>query len=521
VLYQVYVRSFADSDDDGVGDLRGLLSRLEHLAWLGVDALWLSPVTASPNADWGYDVADYCAVLPEYGTIDDLDELIAAARARGIRVMLDLVPNHTSDRHPWFVESRSSVDSERRDWYVWADPQPDGSAPNNWVSSFGGPAWSLDPASGQYYLHNFLPEQPDLNWWNDGVRNAFDDICRFWWDRGVAGFRIDVCNMMIKDAALRDNPPATEDDPFIMQMFGQRPIYNGNRPEGHDILRRWRTLAGDYDPQRVLLGETNVDTLENLAAYYGSGDDELHMGFNFPFIEAPFEAEALSHIVARTEALLPSGAWPVWTGSNHDVSRLATRWCEGDPAKVRLALLMLLTVRGTPVLYQGDEIGLTDRVFEEHELLDPVGVRFWPYYPGRDPERTPMPWDDGPNAGFTAAGVTPWLPLADAPMHVAGQRAERDSVLHFVRDTIALRRRTPDLLAGDYRRLPAGDGLWAWQRGSATVVALNLSAERGEVALPGTTGAVVIGTDRAREGSPVGDALAIDAWEGVVVTSRG
>ncbi|HXQ90315.1 MAG TPA: alpha-amylase family glycosyl hydrolase [Acidimicrobiales bacterium] len=527
VLYQVYVRSFADSDDDGVGDLRGLVRRLDHLAWLGVDALWLSPVTASPNADWGYDVADYCAVLPEYGTLADLDELIAAAGRVGIRVLLDLVPNHTSDQHAWFVESRSSVDSARRDWYVWADPQPDGSAPNNWVSSFGGPAWSLDPVSGQYYLHNFLPEQPDLNWWYDGVRDAFDDIVRFWWDRGVAGFRIDVVNMMIKDAELRDNPPATEDDPFIMQMFGQRPIYNGNRPEGHDILRRWRAISDGYTPARLLLGETNVDTLEMLASYYGTSDDELHLGFNFPFIEAPFEVDALVGVVDRIEDLFPSTAWPVWTGSNHDVSRLATRWCDGEEPKVRLALLMLLTLRGTTVLYQGDEIGLTDGVFEKEQLLDPVGLRFWPYYPGRDPERTPMPWDDGPNAGFTSAGVTPWLAMADAPMTVAGQRAQPGSVLHLVRDVIAVRRASPDLQTGAYRRLPAGEGVWAWQRGTDTVVALNLSDDEHTVALPpaaaGTEAGrrVVVGTHRDREGSPTGDVLDLAPWEGVVLTSRG
>ncbi len=403
---------------------------------------------------------------------------------------------------------------------MWADPKPDGSAPNNWVGSFGGQAWTLDPDTEQYYLHNFLPEQPDLNWWCDEVRDAFDDIVRFWWDRGVAGFRIDVCNMMVKDAALRDNPPATEDDPFIMQVFGQRPIYNGNRPEGHDVLRRWRAIADGYSPPRLLLGETNVDTLENLASYYGSGDDELHLGFNFPFIEAPFEAAALSDVVERTLALLPPGAWPVWTGSNHDVSRLATRWCGGDPAKVRLALLMLLTLRGTPVLYQGDEIGLTDGDIAKDQLLDPVGLRFWPHYKGRDPERTPMPWDGGPNAGFTAPGVTPWLALADAPVHVAGQRHEPGSVLHLVRDVIALRRRSPDLLAGDYRRLPSGDGTWVYRRGSATVVALNLSDRHEEIVLPPGPGTVAVGTQRDREGSGTGEVLGLGPWEGAVLTSR-
>ena len=512
------MRSFADSDGDGVGDLRGLLGRLDHLAWLGVDVLWLSPVMPSPNADWGYDVADYCAVDPDYGTLADLDEVIAAAKTLGISVLLDLVPNHTSDHHRWFVESRSSSDSARRQWYVWADPKPDGSPPNNWVSTFGGPAWTLDAASGQYYLHNFLPEQPDLNWWSEDVRTAFDDILGFWWDRGVAGFRIDVCNMMVKDADLRDNPPATDTDPFVMQMFGQRPLYNSNRPEVHDVLRRWRTISGTYDPARVLLGETNVESLEVLASYYGAGDDELHMGFNFPFIEAPFEAGALSAIVERTEALLPPGAWPVWTGSNHDVSRLATRWAGGDGAKVRLALLMLLTLRGTPVLYQGDEIGLPDGELTHEDILDPVGLRYWPYYAGRDPERTPMPWDAGPHGGFTPAPSVPWLPLADSPANVADQRGDPGSVLSLVRDVIALRRRSPDLRAGDYTRLPGAEGLWAWRRGSDTVVALNLSSVPVVFDLP-LPGRVVAGTVREREGSATGDTVRLDGWEGVV-TSR-
>ena len=243
VLYQIYPRSFADSDGDGIGDLGGIIDHLDHLQWLGVDGIWLSPVTVSPNADWGYDVSDYRAIQPDLGTSEDLDRLIAEARSRGIRVLMDLVPNHTSDRHPWFLESRSATDAPRRSWYVWADPKADGSAPNNWVSSFGGPAWTLDPRTGQYYLHNHLDEQPDLNWWDDEVRREFDDILTYWLDRGVAGFRIDVCNIIIKDALLRDNPPATDSDPPDVRLFGQRPVYNGNRPEVHDVIRRWRQLA--------------------------------------------------------------------------------------------------------------------------------------------------------------------------------------------------------------------------------------------------------------------------------------
>ena len=256
VIYQIYPRSFQDSSGDGVGDLPGIISRLDYLQWLGVDAIWLNPITVSPDADFGYDVADYCNVQPVLGDLRAVDDLIRAAGERGIKVLLDIVPNHTSDRHPWFIDARSSRTSRHRDWYVWADPKPDGSRPNNWVSAFGGPAWTLDKTTGQYYLHNFLPEQPDLNWWNPEVRDAFDAIYRFWFDRGVAGFRIDVAHGIVKDRELRDNPIATKDDPPHVRVVGQRMIYNVERPEVHDVLRHWRRLADGYTPPRVLLGET-------------------------------------------------------------------------------------------------------------------------------------------------------------------------------------------------------------------------------------------------------------------------
>ncbi len=519
VLYQIYPRSFADANGDGLGDLRGILARLDHLQWLGIDGVWLSPVTVSPDADYGYDVADYCDVDPDYGTLGDLDELIDQCARRGISVVMDLVPNHTSDRHPWFLESRSSRTAGRRDWYVWRDPAPDGAPPNNWVSTFGGPAWTLDDTTGQYYLHNFLPEQPDLNWWHPGVRQAFEEILAFWWDRGVAGFRIDVCHMLVKDAELRDNPPATEDDPFLERVFGQRWEYNANRPEVHQVLRRWRALADERRPPRLLLGETNVADLATLASYYGSGGDELHLGFNFPFIEAPFTAPALRGVVARTEEVLPPGAWPVWTGSNHDVSRLATRWAGGDERKVRCALLALLSLRGTPVLYQGDEIGLVDAILGRHDLKDPVGLRFWPAYAGRDQARTPMPWAPGPGGGFTEPGVETWLPMGDPDTAiVAAQRADPGSVLHFTRRLIALRRALGDLRTGPYRPLEAPDGVWAFARGDRVTVALNLGDDDAEVG--GLVGQVVGATRPARAGSAVDGRLRLDAWEGVVVAGN-
>jgi alpha-glucosidase len=517
VLYQIYPRSFADSNRDGVGDLAGVTARLDHLAWLGVNGVWLCPVTASPNADWGYDVSDYRSVDPELGTSADLDELIAEAGRRGIRVLLDLVPNHTSDRHPWFLDARSSRSAAHRDWYVWADPRADGSPPNNWVSSFGGPGWTFDDRTGQYYLSSFLPEQPDLNWWNESVRAEFESILHYWFDRGVAGFRIDVCHKIVKDALLRDNPPASEEDHWMVQLFGQRSVHNSNQPEVHEVLRSWRRLCSSYDPPRILIGETNVEELDTMISYYGRGDDELNLAFNFPFINAPFEAEALRSVVEQTEALLPDGAWPVWTASNHDVSRFPSRWAHGDPRKARVAMLLLLGLRGTPLLYQGDEIGLTDTELDRGDLLDPVGMRFWPYYRGRDPVRTPMPWRDAPGAGFTSPGTKTWLLLGDTTAcNVESQLDDPDSMLALTRDLIGLRQREASLRAGKYSTVPAPAEVWSWYRGDDVMVALNLAEEVAEVGR--VRGTVLICTERARDGEKLRGSLRLDPWEGVVVS---
>src|SRR6266542_360048 len=381
VLYQAYIRSFADSKGDGVGDLRGVIEKLDYLEWLGVDCIWLSPVTPSPDKDWGYDVSDYRDVQPVFGSLADLDELIADADRRGMRIVLDLVPNHTSNQHAWFQESRASRDNPRRDWYVWRDPKPDGSPPNNWRSSFGGgPAWTLDPPTGQMYLHSFLPEQVDLNWWNEDVRAELDDVFRFWLDRGLAGF-------------------------------------------------------------------------------YGNGDDQLHMAFNFPFTFSPLEAASLGEIVAATETVLPEAAWRVWTLSNHDIVRFPTRMCGGDERKIRCAMLALLTLRGTPVLYYGDEIGLPQVDIPAAAVRDIAG---------RDGARTPMPWN--------AAWTDPWLPVGGGTS-VAAQREDPDSILSFTRELIARRRNSPDLLEGAYESLPAPPGVWAYRRGESTVIALNLADE--------------------------------------------
>jgi alpha-glucosidase len=385
------------------------------------------------------------------------------------------------------------------------------------VSIFGGPAWELDEASGQYFLHNFEAAQPDLNWWNEEIRREFDDIVRFWWDRGVAGFRIDVCNMMIKDKELRDNPPADEHDPLDQQFMGQRAVYNTDRHEAHDILRRWRVIADSYEPERLLIGETNVEKLPVLMEFYGDGRDELHGGFNFVFINAPFEAAALRGVVEDTEALLPPGAWPIWTASNHDVSRLSTRWAAGDPAKVKLALLLLLTLRGTPFLYAGDEIGLVDGPIRREDVLDAVGARFWPVYKGRDAERTPMPWNGTPGGGFTAAGVHTWLPMADpVECNVADQEGDPTSVLELCRRVIAARRVSEDLAVGAYRSLPSPADTWVYARGNGATVLLNMAD--AAAAFEGVSGKVAVSTEHDLEGSSVAGTLALPPWGGVVVT---
>jgi alpha-glucosidase len=508
-----------DTNADGVGDLRGITQRLDHLQWLGVDGIWLDPIMVSPNDDWGYDVADYVDVDPALGTLADADELIAEAARRDIRVILDLVPNHTSDRHPWFVDAKSSRDSKYRDWYVWADPKPDGSVPNNWHMAFDPrrPAWTFDDASGQYYLNQFLPSQPDLNWWNEEVRDAFDNILRFWFDRGVAGFRIDVAHSIIKDRDLRDNPRATEDDHWYTQMMGFRPVYTACRPEVHDVLRRWRKLADGYEPKRILIGETYVLEPEAFARFYGGDDDELNLAFNFMLLHAKFDATELREAVERAEGLLPASAWPVWTGGNHDSHRFPTRWAENDPRRARAALVMLMGLRGTPFLYYGDEIGMVDTKVPVDRILDPVG-KFHGARMGRDDERTPMHWTADPGAGFSTPGVEPWLPYGDfGACNVADQYDDHDSTLTLTRDLVALRESNADLARGAYQTLPGSDDkVWVWQRGDSTVVACNFSDEPAALAGMGA-GSIALSTVRARAGETVDGTLHLAPCEAAIL----
>jgi alpha-glucosidase len=481
VLYQIYVRSFADANGDGIGDFEGIRSKLDYLEWLGVDGLWLTPVHPSPNEDWGYDVADFLGVHPDFGRLDDLDTLVAEARGRGIRILLDLVPNHTSSAHPWFR------DPSKRDWYVWAD------RPNNWRSTFGGSAWSYDREVGEYYLHNFLPEQPDLNWWNDDVRDAFDEILRFWFDRGIAGFRIDVAHALIKDRELRDNPRLTSGD------IRRERTYNMNRPEVHEVYKRWRKLADEYDEPRIFVGETWVSDIDELARYYGA-DDQLHMAMNFPFVLAPFRAPALRGVVEWAERAYPPEAWPVWTGSNHDIVRFPTRWAGGEEAKIRAALLILGTLRGTPILYYGDELGMEQVPIPRAEQLDRAH--------SRDGARTPMPWSRTPDREW-------WLRHGDLTRNVEDMRADPRSALSFTRELLAFRRSAEEFRRGAYATLEAGPGVWAWRRGEGSIVAVNLSERRRVV--PHVDGTIRLDTRLGRAGEGIAGRLALDPWEGVIL----
>ena len=473
IIYQIYPRSFLDTNGDGTGDLPGITRRLDYLTSLGVDAIWISPIFPSPMADFGYDVANYTDVDPMFGTLADLDALVAAAHQRGLRVLLDYVPNHTSDQHPWFVQSRASRDNPRSDWYIWRDPAPDGGLPNNWISQFGGSAWEWNPERGQYYYHAYLKEQPDLNWRNPETRAAMIDVLRFWLDRGIDGFRIDALRQVIKDDQFRDDPP----DPSWVEgrppYYAVQHLYSTDRPELLDVVREFRTLADGY-PDSLLIGELYLP-IDRLVAYYGVDGRGVQLPFNFHLILTPWETRQVAALIEAYEAALPSGAWPNWVLGNHDQPRVATRV---GAAQARVAAMLLLTLRGTPTLYQGEEIGMHNVAIPPELVHDPVEHNLPGLGLGRDPERTPMQWDASPNAGFSTA--LPWLPLADdcATHNVAVEDADPSSMLSLYRALIERRRALPALSVGSYRQVYVDEALLVYARahaGQELVIALNLS----------------------------------------------
>ena len=519
VIYQIYPRSFQDSNGDGVGDLHGILERVEYLAWLGVDAVWLSPVYPSPMADFGYDVADYVGIDTVFGTLADFDQLLDALHRRGIRLILDFVPNHTSDEHPWFREARASRDSPRRSWYIWRDPQPNGGAPNNWQSFPGGSAWEFDRATGQYYCHSFLAQQPDLNWRNSEVRAAMYDVLRFWLDRGVDGFRVDVLWRLIKDAHFRDDPPNPdfrEGEPPYRRLL---PLYSSDQPEALEITAQMRQVLEKYPGERLLIGEIYLP-VHRLVAYYGPNLMGAHLPFNFNLMWVEWKPAATLQLIREYEAALPPGAWPSWVLGNHDQRRIASRL---GPAQARVAMVLLLTLRGTPTLYYGDELGLRDVPIPREQLRDPFG-RSLPDQ-GRDPQRTPLPWDRSRNGGFTTG--QPWLPLGeDYPaVNVEVQKLQPDSMLSLTHALLELRHRELALALGDWAPLPLEGNVLAYSRVRADqcfIIVLNLESSPKAVRFARELrGSIVLSTHLGRAGERISDRLDLSCDEGVIIKTQG
>jgi alpha-glucosidase len=517
IFYQIYPRSFQDSNADGVGDIKGIIDRLPYLQALGVDAIWLSPIFPSPMADFGYDIADYTGVDPLFGTMEDFDVLVKAVHAAGLKVILDLVPNHTSDRHPWFIESRRSRENPKRDWYIWREPAVDGGPPNNWLSEFGGSAWQYDAATGQYYYHAFLAQQPDLNWRNPEVRHAIYDVMRFWLRKGVDGFRVDVIWHLIKDAQFRDNPPNPnfrEGQPPHQRIL---PLHSTDQPEVHDVIAEMRRVVDEFD-SRVLIGEIYLP-LERLVAYYGRDLAGAHLPFNFALLSAPWNARGIEKIIFEYESVLPEGAWPNWVLGNHDRPRVAGRVGQ---AQARVAAMLLLTLRGTPTLYYGDEIGMHQVAIAPDQVRDPFEKNVPGIGVGRDGCRTPMQWNATPHAGFSTS--TPWLPVADDFLHenLLNLDADAGSILSLYRALIGLRKKLPQFVSGAYVPIAAEGDLLLYRResdGRAVVVALNLGAEPVSIASDASRlrGEILLSTFLDRRGEKIRDSLDLRGNEGVII----
>jgi alpha-glucosidase len=527
IIYQIYPRSYQDSNGDGIGDLAGIRQRLEYLEKLGVTAVWLSPIYPSPMHDFGYDVADYTAIHPMFGSMADFDALLADAHQRGLKLILDLVPNHTSDEHPWFMESRSRRDNPKRDWYIWRDPAPDGGPPNNWLSFFGGPAWSFDETTGQYYLHQFVRQQPELNYRHPDVLPAMLNAMRFWLDKGVDGFRVDVIWLMLKDELLRDEPLNPDWD-GVEPFASLQHIYTQGLPGVHDIIRQMRAVLDEYDA-RMMVGEIYLP-FDELVTYYGRAHDECHLPFNFHLIaNKTWSATAVRQLVADYEAALPEGAWPNWVLGNHDQHRLATRI---GAAQARIANMLLLTLRGTPTTYYGEEIGMMDGHIPPEFIQDPPAVNQpeIAHIVGRDPERTPMQWDATPHAGFTVAAAQPWLPVAAnyPTCNVAAQNEDPTSMLSLYRALARLRWDEAALRVGDYEAVAtAVTDIFAYQRthpnADSFLIVLNFGDRTHQLDLSdgAAKASITLSTDMQRFGPVDLAALSVGANEGLVLRLEG
>lgn len=497
VIYQVYPRSFQDTDGDGIGDIKGIIQRLPYIAALGVDAIWLSPFFTSPQADMGYDVSDYCDVDPMFGSLNDFDAMMAEAKRLGLKVIIDQVISHTSDQHPWFKESRASRDNAKADWFVWAAAKPDGTAPNNWLSVFGGPAWEWDGVRKQYYMHNFLASQPDLNFHNREVQDAVLDAVKFWLDRGVDGFRLDTVNYYFHDKELRDNPPHAPDSddagldaPDVNPYGMQSHLYDKTQPENIEFLKRFRALLDQY-PDRTTVGEVGdgARSLKTVAAYT-SGGDKLHMCYTFDLLGPDFTPSHIRHCVESFQKQVKDG-WVCWAFSNHDVTRHVSRFVQQPQereAVARLAISVLSTLRGSICLYQGEELGLPEAELSFEDLRDPYGIRFWPAFKGRDGCRTPMVWDKSKDqAGFSTA--KPWLPVSaeHQALAVDAQEADAASVLAHYRATLAFRKAHPALVDGDMEFLATNEDVLAFTRSEGDerlLFVFNLRRGPQEISVP-------------------------------------
>jgi alpha-glucosidase len=519
IIYQIYPRSFQDSNGDGIGDLKGIASRLDHLVALGVDAIWISPIYPSPMADFGYDISNYTDIDPMFGTLADFDALVSAAHARGLKIVLDFVPNHTSDQHPWFVESRSSRHSAKRDWYIWRDGKADGSVPNNWVSEFGGSSWAFDTATQQYYYHAFLKEQPDLNWRNDDVRGAMLDVLRFWLDRGVDGFRVDAVHHLIEAKHLKDNPlnPDWREGQSPARRLAR--LYSLDQAETHDCIAEMRALTDTYR-DRVLIGEASLP-IEQLMAYYGKKAPGFQLPFNFHLIKSPWDPHVIATLIEQYESALAGGPgrWPNWVLGNHDRSRVASRI---GPEQARVAAMLLLTLRGTPTIYQGEEIGMADVPIPTQAVRDPWEKNVPGLGLGRDPERTPMQWDGSENAGFTSG--EPWLPLSDnrRTVNVAAQRADPRSMFSLYRQLIALRRKELALSVGVHVQAEAIGDVLTYRRfheGRWITVALNFSAEERVIDRQREADEVLLSTHLDRGEKLNGKVVRLRTNEGLVMAA--
>jgi len=528
VIYQIYPRSFQDSNGDGIGDLEGVIQRLDYLTdTLGVDAIWLSPFYPSPMADFGYDVSDYTGVDAMFGDLAVFDRLVAMAHQGALQVIIDFVPNHTSDQHPWFIESRQSRASLKRDWYVWRSPKPDGTVPNNWLSNFGGPAWEFDEKTGQYYLHSFLKEQPDLNWRNPAVKEAMFNAIRFWLDRGVDGFRLDVAHYIMKDPDLRDNPLNLHPEKVVFKAMGDYDslihLYDKGHEDIHAVFRELRQILDEYSRERprFSVGEIHVFDWEKWCSYYGENLDELHMPFNFSLIGQPWKLGTMRQVVDSLEGVLPAGAWPNYVLGNHDEPRLGSRYGEQN---MRLAAMLLLALRGTPTIYYGDELGMVNVKIPAEKEQDPWGKRVPGL--GRDPSRTPMQWEPDSNAGFsTSKQDALWLPLApDYPkVNVQSELADPHSVLNLYRTLLQYRKKTPALNAGSYRSLDGfSEDCFVFIRQSGDkkiLVVLNSADEPLDccITLPGK-GRVAVSMGLNRQGELVSlDRLVVAGKEGLII----